>query len=309
MISFYDFEKQWKAITPQKGGYLKLDLEHPLDLRVGYYNDKTRSFVIIDAPEYVTKLPSSKVVLATVQQLQSNVKALELRLLDLEYEDVYLRFCWDLIDNSNKPVDQWQSLIQRYSKWHKMFENASGDGKMSFSRQKGLLGELLYFRKLQESYSNDEVISFWKGPEGYDQDFQMGNTWVEVKTVSLAASTVRISSLEQLRQDVEGTLVVFVLEQSSAGKKLVNLVDTVNSIKKSLNLDVLSLSRFEAKLSLLGYKQADEGKYRKNTFRIVEEREYAVKTDFPKLTKESVPIEVETASYSLSFSGIEKFRR
>lgn len=41
----------------------------------------------------------------------------------------------------------------------------------------------------------------WIVPDGSDQDIVFEETWIEVKAITLASNTVKISSLEQLHQE------------------------------------------------------------------------------------------------------------
>ena len=99
--------------------------------------------------------------------------------------------------DSQQPLTDF---IMRYKNWQKFLQYMKGD-VMSFQRQKGLLGELLYLKEILISMDKEAAVEAWVGPEGSDQDFVFSDTWTEVKSVALSAESVSISSLQQLYQE------------------------------------------------------------------------------------------------------------
>lgn len=59
----------------------------------------------------------------------------------------------------------------------------------------------------------DVALNSWMGPEKTHKDFSDQQDWFEVKTISFGKECVRISSIEQLDSDIDGTLVVYELEK------------------------------------------------------------------------------------------------
>ena len=199
-------------------------------------------------------------------------------------------------------------MIARYMTWQRLLPYYRR-GKMSFERQKGLLGELLFFQKLIEKYGSQYAVDAWCGPDGSDQDYLFESTWAEVKAIALASESVKISSLEQLNQETDGTLVVYVLEKSTPGDQRITLPDIVADIRQQLTADVLVLDKFNMKLFKYGYRDRDEDDYRQNCFRLIETRIYEVTDVFPKLTRKNVPPEVSVCKYELSLPSLEIYRR
>ena len=71
----------------------------------------------------------------------------------------------------------------------------------------------------------------WMGPLLGHKDFEIDDTWYEVKSVNENAIQVTISSLEQLESDVNGYLVVVRLEDtSSVSGCSINLNEVVISV-------------------------------------------------------------------------------
>lgn len=149
----------------------------------------------------------------------------------------------------------------------------------------------------------------WQGPEGGDQDFLFSDTWTEVKTVALASQTLKISSLEQLDQDTKGFIKVFILEKGQNNDENYNLPKVVAQIHDTLLPLPFLRDRFDMKLFKTGYREEEEDMYKNNNFRLIESRTYYVDEQFPKLTHKNVRPEIVFASYELSLSALDSYRR
>ena len=306
-MKFDELKEKWGNMPAVGNGFLKLGLEHPLDLQIGYSQNSYKSFVVTDTG-IIKNIPSSFAVKVTNIQLKNQSWVLEFQLVHSSYEEEFLRLCWDMIEYSSKEENALNSLIHRYMTWQKLlqYENKS---VMSFQRQKGLLGELIYLSKMIDDIGTEAAVDSWAGPDGSDQDYLFQSEWAEIKSVSLASETVRISSLQQLQQEMEGNLVVYILESTTAGDDRISLVDVVSEIKTKLENNARYLDRFDLKLYKYGYRKNHENEYRENQFRFIEKREYVVNDSFPKLVGNNVSSEIVSCKYELSLAAIEKYRR
>ena len=57
-----------------------------------------------------------------------------------------------------------------------------------------------------------------------------------------------------------------------------------------------------------GYFEKDIERYAAYMYRLAEKRIFLVDTDFPRLTRENIPVEVVNARYDLSLSAIDSHR-
>lgn len=302
-----ELKEKWDNMPSVGNGFLKLGVVHPLDLQIGYSQNLYKSFVVMDTG-IIQGVPSSFAVKVSNVQLRNMSWALEFQLIHPSFEEEFLLLCWDMIEYSSKEENAINALIYRYMTWQKLlqYENKS---VMSFQRQKGLLGELIYLSKMIDDIGIELAVDSWTGPDGSDQDFLFPADWAEVKSVSLAAEVVHISSLQQLQQEEEGRLIVYILESTTTGEDRVCLVDVVNKIKAKIMANIRYLDRFDLKLYKYGYRREHENKYRNNQFRLVEKREYFVNNEFPKLVRNNVCSEIVSCKYELSLAAIEKYRR
>lgn len=302
-----ELKEKWNNMPTVGNVFLKLGLEHPLDLQIGYSQSSYKSFVVMDTG-IIQGIPSSFAVKVSNIQLRDMTWILEFQLIHPSFEEEFLLLCWDMIEYSSKEENALNALIYRYMTWQKLlqYENKS---VMSFQRQKGLLGELIYLLKMIDDIGMELAVDSWTGPDGSDQDFLFPADWAEVKSISLAAETVNISSLQQLQHEEEGRLIVYILESTTAGEDRVCLVDVVNTIKTKIMVNARYLDRFDLKLYKYGYRREHEDEYRNNEFRLIEKREYFVNNEFPKLVRENVCKEIVACKYELSLAAIEKYRR
>lgn len=306
-MTFNELKDKWDDMPAVGNGFLKLGLENPLNLQIGYSQSANKSFIVMDTG-IIKNIPSSFAVKVSNIQLMNMLWILEFQLVHLSFEEEFLRLCWDMIEYSSKEEDALNALIHRYMTWQKLlqYENKS---VMSFQRQKGLLGELIYLSTIIDDKGAEEAVDSWTGPDGSDQDFIFTTDWAEVKSVSLASETVHISSLQQLQQEMDGKLIVYILESTMAGENRICLVDVVNEIKTKLMNNARYLDRFDLKLYKYGYRKSHENEYHNNSFRFIEKREYVVNDKFPKLVGGNVCSEIVSCKYELSLAGIEKYRR
>lgn len=306
-MKFDELKDKWDNMPAVGNGFLKLRLEHQLDLQIGYSQSAYKSFVVMDSG-IIKNIPSSFAVKVTNVQLMNMSWILEFQLVHPSFEEEFLRLCWDMIEYSSKEEDALDLLIRRYMTWQKLlqYENKS---VMSFQRQKGLLGELIYLSTIIDDIGVETAVDSWTGPDGSAQDYQFVSGWAEIKSISLASETVHISSLQQLQQEMEGKLIVYILESTTAGEDRISLVDVVNEIKTKLINNARYLDRFDLKLYKYGYRKNHEKEYLENQFRFIEKREYVVNDVFPKLVAGNIFSEIVSCKYELSLAAIEKYRR
>lgn len=139
---FVDFKNKWNSIPRAPRGYLTLGLKHELELEIGYYSTNFKSLIVMNSGK-IDNTPSSYAVGVVNTELNNGQWILEFQLRREEYEEEFLRLCWDMIESSKGTANPLQAFILKYMSWQRLLQR---EGKMtlSFSAQKGLLGELLY---------------------------------------------------------------------------------------------------------------------------------------------------------------------
>lgn len=192
-------------------------------------------------------------------------------------------------------------IINVLTKWKEFFD-ADKELLMSEKRQQGLYGELLFLSECLDFQGADAVLH-WAGSEDETHDFYFGSHAVEVKTTSgKAPYFAGISSEYQLdSSDIPGELFLrfYAFRTSrSSGEKL---QERIALIRSRLNSNVSALQKFNEKLKKYGYfdEAADNytiGYYPRELYC------FAVRDDFPKITKEAVPLGVADLTYRINIT-------
>ena len=306
-MNFQKFKDTWKEFSGTNQGFLKLAIDHPLEFQVGYSSVANKALIVMNTG-IIDKIPCSKAISAENRLMMNGTYSLELQLLLKEYEEEFLCLGWDIIMYSKDADNPVNALIERYLSWQKLLQYVE-KSVMPLFRQKGLIGELLHLQEIiPEKGINNSIIS-WVGPDGADQDFIFEDSWDEIKEVSLASDTVKISSFEQLLQEKPGTLSVYVLERTTPGKDRIQLTGLVSDLRDKLSQSERLLDAFNLKLFKYGYRDSDTEEYDHYSFRFIERKDYIVDDNFPKLTKNNVPTEITSGEYNISLSAIEKYKR
>jgi len=307
MMTFDDLKSKWDNMPIYANAFLLLDSSHPLEFNIGYEELNQKTLLIMDSGE-INVVPSSKSIVASNYQFPDGKWVLTFRLVRNDNEDVFLRFCWDIIESSRKYTgDKIEFVLNRYIKWLKLMEHISPD-ILSSSMQKGLFGELLFLKELISILGDGKAVNSWSGPDNADQDFIYDDTWTEIKAVSSDAEMVNISSIEQLDNETGGRLRVYYLETTTPdnnnGLTLTQIVSEVRKLISS-NRDVQEL--FENKLFMYGYK--DNPIYDIQKYRLCGADEYDIQDGFPRITKGNINPAIVRVQYAISLAAINTFKK
>lgn len=287
-----------------RGAYSLFDSTHPLKIYLGTNNEGLRSLTVVSNSNRV-EVFSSKIIDVGYEQYSDNDLSLSFNLLDDRFAEFFYSFCEDVIKNtySAQESDGFLPVVERYEAWQKFFKR--NNNFLSESEIKGLIGELLFIRHyMLPNYGEDRTIAAYIGIEGGHKDFELGETWYEIKAVHNGSNSVNISSLEQLDSDRDGHLEVVVLDDGAQSEISVNLNILASDISSMFSGD--NLRKFNDKLLEKGYVPNDY--YNTYSYIPVSATGYLVKNDFPKLKKEALPDGILSAKYELSLLAIKDYK-
>lgn len=300
-------QRQWSSIEFKDGGFLQIDTPHPLQWHIGYQSISQKTLLLVCNTD-IGKIESSKSMTVTRRKRETDNRwTLSFELLRNEQEGVFAILCSDIIENSRSASNEKEALalvISRYKQWSRLLESRRS-GLMDEKSRKGLLGELLFLQeRIEESDSALIAIQGWVGSDGADQDFIYEDGWHEVKSVGASATSVTISSLEQLDCAGEGELIVFRIDKAAPDKAgALSLNDAVRQISNRLNGATDALDLFRSKLSAYGYIDLQE--YSEQKYYCSSLQRFGVDDAFPRLIRRNVPTQVEFLHYELSLSSLE----
>lgn len=301
-----ELRDKWNRIGYHYGGSLKLALKHPLDWYVCYVTSQKKSIVIVSESP-VSKINSSKSILAECNIRKDGRYAISFTLVSIEQEDVFIAMCGDLIRFSGKENDASRALekvMQRYMAWLKLLDHKN-DTLMGINAQKGLIGELLYLKDvIEQGMAIGVALDGWVGPEGADQDFVYVNGWHEIKTTGISSLEVTISSVEQLDSNENGELVVMRVDKCAPSKNgSFTLHGLVHELIQIMNATPEEVERFTLKLASAGYIDLPE--YEQLSFVFYSRKTYRVDESFPRLRRSNLPIELTKISYQLNLPSLK----
>lgn len=311
MITITDLSNAWAAIVPQVGQNIgrRADDSHPLDFFISY--DENHNMQMILASDCLPIVPASSIQIAVRANPRHDGKyALCFSLSDESLKEQFVSLCWDMMDctyNISNKANGVKKAIKRFCMWQKLFAEPKNK-KMSDDEVKGLIGELCVLKQIVlPNYSEYIALSGWIGPLGADRDFEMSETWCEVKTVSLSKDTVSISSLDQLDINTDGELCIVRIEKSSpdtTGSFSLNML--IKEIRADLE-DWDSCAIFDARIAAAKYSSSDP---RSDDVYMLHQIEiYKIDQDFPRIRRSQLPIGIVNAKYELSIPGIQNWRK
>lgn len=290
----------------QNHTYQRIDPDYLTDIFLGY-NDQGQMSLVVREYGKIVAVTSSKLISVQMTSKEGRV-SLAFDLQDERYRSPFIIFCKDLITVCEKagPSMAISSAIVRWKYWKEMF-GRKGSDLLDKQSIKGLTGELIELRDhFIRDYGEKDAVSSWMGPLLGHKDFEIGDTWYEVKSISENALQVVISSLEQLDSDCDGHLVVVRLEDtSSVNVHAVTLNSVVLSIVNQIS-DPEVLELFRARLANMGYVWDEE--YDNYCFSYKGTQRYIVNDEFPALTRGKVPSAIGNVKYTIMLEGISQFK-
>jgi hypothetical protein len=301
--------RKWKSISYYDGGYIQVEAKHALEWHVGYKEIDQKTLVIVSHKE-PELLPPSKSIVVTKGLRVDGRWTLSFALMRTEQDGVFELLCADLITYSQTAENEDTALnltVKRYKQWNKLLEHQRRS-LMEESNRKGLHGELIYLCEvLDGGYPIFAAVQGWTGPDGADQDFVYADGWHEVKSVGVSASSVKISSLEQLANSDPGELVVMLIDKCAPERSgAISLGEQVDRTLERVREDADALSLLESKLMRYGFIDLPE--YREQKYVCSGEMRFRVDADFPRLTADNVAPQIIETQYSISLAGIEDWR-
>lgn len=305
IISPDQIHSKWRSVDFSHGGYIQLEITHPLEWFIGYKGIVEKTLLVISANE-PERIPSSKSLLVSKGLRTDGRWALTFTLMRKDQDSVFETLCADIICYSETAADEAVALRQvakRYKQWDKLLEHQR-KSLMDESSRKGLFGELVFLNQVMDNGKSAlPAVQGWVGPDGADQDFAYDGYWHEIKTVGLATDSIAISSLEQLNTEAPGEIVVMRVDKCAPQHANArSLSEEVDLTIERVSSDSDALTLLENKLSKYGYIDLPE--YREQKYHYSGRDRFLVDYDFPRLTSVNVPAQVTAAQYSISLAGI-----
>lgn len=287
--------------------FQRIDSTYAVNIFVGF-DDDGRMTVVITENSIYRQIRSTKLIEVALKIRNDGKMALSFSLLDNAYESLFLIFCNDIITICEKAGSD-QAIVCAITRW-KYWKEMFGKRKQTvLDKQeiKGLIGELLILKEcLLSKWGEERAVLAWMGPLLGHKDFEIDDTWYEIKSVNENALQVKISSLEQLESDKKGHLIVVRLEDTSTVAENSININKLTAEIIGLITDVENLSVFQTKLDNIGYSFDEE--YNSWNFLYKGRQSYYVDEAFPRIRKQDVDSAIGNAQYTIMLNGIERFK-
>lgn len=300
-----DIYKTFKEDFPSRH-FIRFGDNRHLSLYIG--RDENARYSFDFRGKYKPVRISSSDVIVVEQYKDGGMLTLRFSLENNDLLEYFCTFCQDLFDSVKVTSDDetaYHTLRSRYYSWRQLFR--PNNARLTEAEIMGLIGELLFLKdNMIPERGIDVALESWMGPEKTHKDFSDQQDWFEVKTISFGKESVRISSIEQLDSDIDGTLVVYELEKMSPSFEGIRLNQLVNSII-ALLVNTHQRETFMAKLQLFGFDFSNEN----DNLVFALKNQYMYKVDngnFPRLHRSLLPEAISRVQYELLLSEIEPFK-
>ncbi len=294
----------------QKGAdtytYQRLSTDYKVNIFLGYNNQGQMSLAITE-PGSIETVQSTKEIAVRMGLRNDGKVSLTFDLVNSDSQTLFLTLCKDLITvcekaGSSKAIS---AALGRWKHWLEMMRRQP-QGILDQLKIRGLIAELIILKDyLIPKYGETDAVISWMGPLLGHKDFEIENTWYEVKSCAESALKVEISSIEQLESDVPGHLAVVKLEKSNmAAGNTVNLNSMVDAVRSALSRED-TLSALNFKLRTAGYYYNQE--YDSYNYSMKGQALFSVAGDFPRLRRSDISPYIGEAKYSILISGLADY--
>ena len=285
--------------------YQRYDAEHPFDLYLGIDHAGRKSLALVMNARR-ERITSTKTIEAQFYKRDDGKLMLSFSLEDDHLKDIFYKFCEDIIESTrlNRVEDGFAPAVDRWETWIKFFAKTSLP--LSENEIMGLIGEIYFLKNVMiEKYGQDIALDSYIAADRAHKDFEVHDTWYEVKSIHNGVRTVKISSIEQLDSRQSGKLEIITFDQSNSSYDgnitLNNIIsDFRNLLERKWQL------KFDEKMRRYGY--IEDERYDEYNYLFIRIDEYNVTNDFPKLTKDLLPQGITKASYEIDISAIQEFK-
>lgn len=142
--------------------------------------------------------------------------------------DVFDELILDVLESAPDDKDAGAAIDAALTKWRALFRAVSA-GSFGKEQRYGLFAELTVLEACVET-AGAAALAMWTGPAGRPHDFELPHDCLEVKALGATANSVTIHGLRQLEVDRQHlSLLVYILEESSNGRTIRELVEAIES--------------------------------------------------------------------------------
>lgn len=302
---------RWSALLASNTDqfFQRIDDSHPLDIYIGKEATGEPALLLVTD----CKPPPShqyQAIHLLSRSRQDRRWAVLFKLVKPELIKVFFLLCDDLVESCRR-VPQGENpvarMMSRFTRWQRLLDRGN-DGLLSDQALRGLVGELIVLRdRVLPNHDVLAAMTAWVGPMGGDQDFSFVDRLIEVKTIRSGATSVKVSSAEQLDMTTTPIRMIVVTvddAETSSGNTftILGLIEQIVSIIES-SPDASDL--FDTRLIEAGFVRREE--YGGRHFLLQGTRDYAVTTGFPVIVRSRIPQGIGRVEYEIGLDACAQF--
>jgi len=302
---------RWNQLLGTNAGqfFQRVDETHPLDIYIGKEASGEPALLLVTDK----KPPPSHEYQAIhfLSRTRSDHRwAVVFKLVKPELVKVFFLLCDDLVESCRKVIageDPVARLMSRFTRWQRLLDRGH-DGLLPEPALRGLMGELLFMlHRILPLRDPLTAITAWTGPMGGDQDFSFSDHLHEVKTMRTGASTIQISSAEQMDvTSIPIDLAVVTLDDADASAQgTITPLTLVKSLTDMLEPFPDAADLFESRLIEAGFVRREEYGNRHYVHRGI--REFSITPEFPAIVRSRLPTGIGKVSYEVELASCDAF--
>ena len=247
----------------------------------------------------------------TFSLLDEGCKKLLIKLIEVSFQDIFEKLCYDLIEivyDCKRSKQIFPSVRNRLISWKKLLANTGGELLSEIEKQ-GLYAELCFLSEAldKKSYSEAEIINAWCGPEKSQHDFVIGERAIEIKSITNSSrNKITISSEDQLYTLLnELYLSVYFLTVHGSGDVGESLNKIVDRIFLQIDLEE-NRNLLEGKLLEAKYIKILDNEL--PMFSVKDVSNYKVVDGFPRIIPPNIDDGVCSVKYKIEVSSVGKYK-
>lgn len=297
-----------RRIHPESGNDILAATSYPEGQRMLVVSAPADAFAI--AARLLKERRDVRGLMVDVEVIDHSRSELRIVLTSRDLEPVFTPLARDISDIASMSRAERVVLdaLERYARWQELLRTIGADG-LSLESRRGLFGELYVLREhLLPNLASIDAVHAWTGPGGTDQDFQLANCAIEVKTTKRRSpATVSITSERQLEDlgtsDLFLTAIVVDERRGGTGESLPDVVTEIRAALTTIGVR----SEFDLSLAQYGYFDHHRERYEEPRYTVVSSDIWRVEEGFPRLTTKNVPSGVHRCRYEIALDSLAPF--
>lgn len=293
------------------------DASPDLFLAVGFPGERRILVLVTDtatATSFVQsgqKLPQTKGMEIGFVPSSPGEHELQLVLTDDNLHEVFSPLVADIAEavaNDAGDRSAVRVFVSRFRRWVQLLDSVRSSG-LSATDRRGLFGELTVLADLIDlGVPSNAAVTSWTGPNNTNQDFEIADGALEVKTTAGRSKKISVASERQLDDTgLSWLLLAHIVVDERRGGTGQSLNDLVADLLR--RLDTADRDLLWSRLVAFGYLPAQQEMYAEPRYTLRGMSLFDVSAGFPRIIENNLPNGVTDCAYQLDLAALEHWSR